>query len=101
MLITIFLMIIVGNIHFILSTERYGNLDLNYRIKNAEEIINLANDREFNLVGEGPWSQHESFISNYKYLLWYMGKPESDKKENLKFYVSEPFDRINIRLVEE
>lgn len=99
-LISIFI-ILIFNTYYIFTINPYGSLDLNRRIESTDEIIRIVDERPFNIVGEGSWSQFESFTTNYKYLLWWKGSPVSNKDEKLKLYVSEPFDRIIIRTVYE
>src|SRR3989338_1857396 len=66
------------------------------RVEAARFIIKEANGRPYNILGIGEASIYESFTMPHEYLTWYLGHGPSEKKEKLRFYVSEHIDRIDV-----
>ena len=100
--IVIFIIIVVlSNISFMVKNDfafdkssRMFTLDK--RQQAAYEILNIAGDKDYNLKGRGPGSEHESFTMNYEYLAWWLGHAPSKDNRSLKIYVSEYEDGIKI-----
>lgn len=92
---------------FILFFNAYSLISQNYlagkgysfidRLSASKQIIKTANVREYNLIGKGEGSQFKSFIMNYKYLTWWLGKGESEKRENLRIVIKETSSGIIIK----
>lgn len=85
--ILIVLFIVLINSHYILTTNYFGRPTLKERIEKAKIIIDTAKGERYNLIGVGEGSQYESFISNQKYLTWWLGHEPSEKDEKLKLLV--------------
>lgn len=94
--------IVVGNIHFMFKNDFTMNkssthlLTLNKRIEAAKNILNQVQNKDYNLKGRGPGSEHASFIMNYEYLAWWLGHSPSKEKEKINIYVSESKNGIKI-----
>lgn len=69
---------------------------LDKRLEASYEILRIAGNKEYNLKGKGPGSEHESFTKNYEYLTWRLGHAPSQKNELIKIYVSESSNGIKI-----
>lgn len=61
--------------------------DLQNRIKIADEIIMVANNKPYNLIAKGIGSEFSSTTMNYEYLLWWKGHPVSKENVNVKIVV--------------
>jgi hypothetical protein len=61
--------------------------DLQNRIKIANEIIIVANNKPYNLVAKGIGSEFSSTNMNYEYLLWWKGHQVSKEDVNAKIVV--------------
>ncbi len=59
------------------------------RLNMAKRIIVESENMSYNLYGKGRGSEFASFTSSYEYLLWWLGRAPSAKKERLAFYISE------------
>ena len=59
------------------------------RLAAVNEIIKVANNQEYNLLGRGAGSQFSSFTANYEYLLWWKGHAVSKRNVWLKIVVWE------------
>ena len=94
------LLMLVGliNIYILLRENFFTHRTINDQLEVVNLIIKESNSSEFNILGRGVNSQYESFVTSYKYLLWYLGYPASEKTEKLKFYVSELPDKIKIEV---
>ncbi|HUD04879.1 MAG TPA: glycosyltransferase [Patescibacteria group bacterium] len=74
------------------STPEFKN-----RLNATDEIIQLSNNKPYNLIGKGEGSQFASFTMNYQYLLWWKGHPVADKNVKTKIIVSESAKGIIIK----
>lgn len=93
------LFIVLMNIHFItFSDDSISKSDFPKRIAIAEEIVNEAGSRSYNIIGTGDGSQFESFTMNYEYLTWWLGHPPSKSPQKLKFIIQE--DEKGVSLTE-
>ena len=59
------------------------------RVEAARSIVKDAGKKEYNLIGTGPGSSHESFTMNYEYLTWWLGNGPSKEEQALRFVISE------------
>lgn len=69
---------------------------LDKRLQTANEILNIVGNKDYNLKGRGPGSEHESFTMNYEYLTWWLGHAPSKKNKLIKIYVSESANGIKV-----
>ena len=67
--------------------DNYG-LPLYQRLQLTDVIIRTSHGQPFTLIGRGEGSQHQTFLDNYRYLLWYKGHPESHSAD-LKYIIKE------------
>lgn len=93
-LFALFLILIFLNIKS--SIIQSQNSNFTNRLDAVSKVIALSKNQKYNLVGQGPGSQFESFTMNYEYLLWWKGHPVSDKKEHLKIIVKETGSKIEV-----
>lgn len=104
MLIPVFIFIVIlaaGNVYFMLKNnflfdESSKLFTLDKRIQTAHQILNKAQNKDYNLIGKGDGSKYESFTMNYEYLTWWLGHAPSKKKELTKIYVSESANGIKV-----
>ncbi len=98
----IFILILtIGNIHFMLRNDfsfyKSSKLfTLDKRIQTSRWILNIAQNKDYNLKGKGPGSEYQSFTMNYEYLSWWLGQGPSKTNEKLKIYISESEKGIKI-----
>jgi len=62
---------------------------LSMRLQATQKILNITQNKDYNLIGKGPGSEFKSFTMNYEYLAWWLGHGPSKKNENLKISVLE------------
>jgi hypothetical protein len=74
--------------NFLMGPNGYGPPFLE-RFDMAKEIVKKTDGIRYNIVGQGPGSQFESFTMNTEYLTWWLGNGPSDKQEKVKIPVSE------------
>lgn len=89
------------NINFMLKNNfmfnKSGRLfTLDKQLQATNQILKIAQKRDYNLKGKGFGSQFESFTMNYEYLSWWLGHAPSKKNEQLKIYISESASGIKI-----
>ena len=65
-------------------------------IKAAKQILNIADNKEYNLIGKGQGSKYESFTMNYEYLAWWLSNAPSRKENATKIYVTESANGISV-----
>ncbi len=100
--ISVFLIVlIVGNINFMLKNDFVFDKSsrlfaLDKRVQAAHKILNIAQNKDYNLKGKGPESKFNSFTMNYEYLTWWLGHTPSKKNELIKIYVSESASGIKV-----
>lgn len=90
-LILLFNLLYIIRLVYVVPYEDYPK-----RLKAAKEIIKAANGRQYNLSGKGPGSEHKSFMMNYEYLTWYLGKGPTDKVADLTIIVTEANNEITV-----
>ncbi len=94
------IIIAISNVSFMINNEYLMGKKGGYgprfseRLKTARSIVDTAAGKRYNLRGEGPGSQFESFTMNYEYLTWWLGNGPSKKKESLVFVIKETEDQI-------
>lgn len=103
-ILIILINIAFGNIFFMLNNSFTFDkssrvLTLDKRIKAAKKILDIAKDKDYNLIGKGFGSEHESFTMNYEYLTWWLGHAPSKKEKVLKIYVSESANGIKLDVI--
>lgn len=86
--------VIVLNSYSSLKND-YGT-NFEKRLEAVNQIIKLADNRQYNLVGKGINSQFQSFTMNYEYLLWWKGFSPAKENEKLKIIVMEENGKIII-----
>lgn len=72
---------------------------LDKRVQATNSILNVVQNKDYNLIGKGPGSEHASFTMNYEYLTWWLKKPPSKKHEKLQFEISETERGIIVKKV--
>ncbi len=93
--IAVIVCIVFLNIFTLLQHNYFVGITYKERLLAAKEIIQKADHRQYNLVGEGPGSKFASFTMNYQYLTWFLGHPVSSSLQKLQFVISEtPFGII-------
>ncbi len=101
----IFIIIIVfGNISFVFKNDFAFDqsshmFTLDKRQQATYGILNIVGNKDYNLKGKGPGSEHDSFTMNYEYLAWWLGHAPSKKNELIKVYVSESANGIKIERI--
>ncbi len=93
--------IVVSNVNFMLGNnfmlDRSSSmLTFDNRLQASRKVLNIAGNKDYNLEGRGPGSEYKSFIMNYEYLTWWLGKAPSKKNEPVKIYLSESANGIKI-----
>lgn len=99
--LVLLIIIVFGNINFMLKNDfSFDKSDsmftLDKRLKTSHGILNIAQDKDYNLIGRGFGSEHESFTMNYEYLTWRLGHAPSKDRQKLKIYISESASGIKI-----
>jgi len=59
------------------------------KVSMVKTIIERANGREYNVLGEGLGSQFPSFTMGYEYLAWELGVGPSHEQQKFKFVIGE------------
>ena len=73
-----------------LLSQSYGyGVPFAERLRVIEKIITDTDNKKYQLIGMGEGSKFESFIMNYKYLLWWRSKSEQSKEIVDKTYYIE------------
>ncbi len=95
------IILIVSNISFMLKNDftfdKSSKLfTLDKRVQATREILNIVQNKDYNLKGVGAASKYESFTMNYEYLTWWFGHPSSKKNELIKIYISESENGIKV-----
>lgn len=67
----------------------------------SNQILKYAKGKRYNLIGDGPGSQFESFTMNYEYLTWWLGHAPSKNNIDITVVISELKNGINIRTINE
>jgi GT2 family glycosyltransferase/4-amino-4-deoxy-L-arabinose transferase-like glycosyltransferase len=83
----ILIVVLSSNIYSILNND--SSTEFRDRLNAVKQIIKLADNQAYNLVGRGEGSQFESFTMNYQYLLWWEGKSPSKANAKTKIVVWE------------
>lgn len=104
MLIPVFILIIIlamANINFMLRNDFVFDKSsrlfaLDKRVQATHKILNIAGNKDYNLKGKGPGSEHESFTMNYEYLAWWLGHAPSKNNQSLRIYISESANGIKM-----
>jgi len=98
----IFILILTaGNIHFMLKNDflfdkRSKLFTLDKRIQASYDMLNMTQNKDYNLIGKGEASKHKSFTMNYEYLTWWLGHAPSRENESVKIYVFESANGIKV-----
>lgn len=79
-----------------LTKKGYG-VPMIDRINIAKQIVRESGGKEYNIVGIGEGSQYESFTMGYEYLAWWLGKPATQKKKEIKFVIEESSNQIILK----
>ena len=74
-----------------------SNFTLGKRIEASRKILDIVGNKQYNLIGEGPGSQYESFTMNYEYLTWWLGHGPSEKIEKIKITITESENSIQVK----
>ncbi|MSU25870.1 MAG: glycosyltransferase [Candidatus Levybacteria bacterium] len=96
-IVVFFIFLIISNSVNIISKNFLTKNENKFykKIVAAQEIISLAEGKEYIILGGGINGKFESFIMPYKYLTWFLGYSEN-KKAKIKIEVSE--DEMGIYL---
>ena len=100
-ILIITIVIAFGNIFFMFKNDFTFDkssrvFTLGKRLQAAKEILNIAEDKDYNLIGKGPGSEHESFTMNYEYLMWWLGHGPSKDNQSVNIYISESARGVKI-----
>ncbi len=92
----IFAAVLIGlvNAYSVLKNNFHPGTSFSEKVEASNLIIRKASGRNYNILGKGEGSEHESFTMPYEYLTWWLGQPPSGKNEKLKFYLDGNTDRI-------
>ncbi|KKQ35182.1 MAG: Glycosyl transferase family 39, partial [Microgenomates group bacterium GW2011_GWA2_37_6] len=92
----IFAAVLIGlvNTYSILKNNFNPGTSFSEKVEASKLIIRKASGGNYNVLGKGEGSEHESFTMPYEYLTWWLGHPPSGKNEKLKFYLNGNTDRI-------
>lgn len=71
----------------------YG-LGLNQRMKVASFIIKDVEEQKYQIMGLGPGAEFKSFLDNYRYLLWFLGKPPTKENNEIVYTIVEDEETI-------
>jgi GT2 family glycosyltransferase len=63
---------------------------------NTNKILFATKGKKYNLIGQGPGSQFQSFTMNYQYLLWLKNSFPSTKNEDLKVIIKSSGNEVDI-----
>lgn len=90
----------VYQLEFLLKNRMmtYG-LGLNQRMEVASFIIKDTGEEDYQIFALGPGVEFASFLDNYRYLLWFKGKPPTEKENDLVYTLIE--DKKTIELVKK
>lgn len=83
--------LIANSLLFILK-ENYreaNGITFAKQIKTTKEIVKIANNKPYNLVGKGEGSEFASYTMGYTYLTWWLGNPPVVEKSPLQFIIEE------------
>lgn len=80
----------VYQLRFLLKNRMmtYG-LGLNQRMKVASFIIKDAGEENYQIFGLGPGAEFDSFLDNYRYLLWFLGKVPTEERADIVYTIIE------------
>ncbi|MEK7450741.1 MAG: glycosyltransferase [Patescibacteria group bacterium] len=70
------------------SKPAYG-IYFSERLNAVKTILKETDGESYRIRGSGPGSQFESFTMNYEYIVWWLGKPPSEKSAKNLFTISE------------
>lgn len=88
------------NDYLIGKPQGYGP-SLTRRIEATKKILEEAKGRKYNIEGKGKGANFETFIMNYEYLAWWLGKnPPTKEKQELVFVIEEQRDTVKVELRE-
>ena len=96
------ILLAIGNVcyaiknNFIVNENLYV-FTLEDRLLVSKQILNIAGNKDYNLIGKGPGSQFDSFTMNYEYLTWWLGHAPSKNNQKIKIYISESGKGIAIQ----
>lgn len=93
--------IVFVNAYTLLSNKYFSIPKFSERIIAVKKILDYTNGKKYNMVGEGPGSQFESFTMNYEYLTWWLGHIPSKNNVNTTVIISESKSGVNIKIVEK
>lgn len=91
--------VLFGNILFYVNrfnADMKSGFTLKDRIKTSKQIIAIAKDKQYNLVGKGSGSEFSSFTNNYEYLTWWLGHGPSKENQKIKIFIEESVKGIRI-----
>ncbi len=79
--------------------EKGAGLSYSQRENTARKIIKLANSRDYNLKTKE--ETFESYLMNYRYILWWMGNEPKEEDVEIKFYISETQNSVKLKYTDE
>ncbi len=96
--------IIFSNIYFMIKNDfefdRSSDMfTLDKRLGASNKILDMVENKDYNLIGKGLGSEHESFTMNYEYLTWWLGHGPSKNNIDLKIVISESKNGITIKTI--
>lgn len=86
----------IGNINMFLNKDFVFIHGIEYRKNVVKKIIADADGKPYNIIGRGEASIYESYLTPYEYLAWWYGSPPSHNPEELKFYIREHKNGIEV-----
>ena len=79
-------LIIFINLYYLTTQDfasRYYGPSLTERLQLTRLITNLSPDQNIKLINPSPGPQFDSYLDNYRYLLWWQGATVSDKQASV------------------
>lgn len=90
-IIVILVLMTIGNISSMIKENFFITRGAQYSdmLSVADKIVTEAAGKNFQLVGTGIGSEHESFLMKYEYLVWIKGRTPSENEQSLRFIIEE------------
>ena len=88
--LALIIILAIFNTKFLFS-HRFGNtgLSLADRLTVVDQILVHTGGQPFKLIGTGPGSEHQTFLDNYRYLLWWRAKVVPSSQAQLSVTISQ------------
>lgn len=81
--------------NYLMGVNNYG-LTFTERLNIVNQVLTQTEGIEYNISGNGPGSEFESYTMNYEYLLWWKGHSPSDIKVNNTIIINDSLNSFYI-----